>query len=316
MRIKATKKAGYKKHYPKAKPLLAQTRRLLRHFNLQARKSLGQHFLIDEEVLELITSAAELTPTDVVMEIGPGLGVLTKELARQSGWVVTIELDSKLAAILKQTLASFNNVTIINEDILQIDPATLLQEQKARFPPLIGSPFSYKVVANLPYYITSPVLRHFLEASLKPQIMVVMMQKEVAEVIVAKPGQMSMLSISVQLYGEPTIISYVPAQCFYPAPEVDSAIVKINLYSQPPVEVTDKESFFELVRAGFSASRKQIGNSFAQGLGLPKAEVLSLLEKASIVPQRRAETLTLGEWAKLWQVFTQVNEHADGSSTS
>lgn len=308
------KKAAYKRRYPKAKPLLAQTRGLLRHFDLQARKGLGQHFLIDEEVLELITSAAGLTSTDVIMEIGPGLGVLTKELARQGGWVVTIELDSKLAAILKQTLASFNNVTIVNEDILQVDPEALLQEQKVRFPPAIGSPFSYKVVANLPYYITSPVLRHFLEASVKPQIMVVMVQKEVAEAIVAKPGQMSMLSISVQFYGEPTIISYVPAQCFYPAPEVDSAILKIKLYSQPAVEVADNESFFALVRAGFIAARKQIGNSLAQGLGLPKAECLSLLEKASIVPQRRAETLTLDEWAKLWQVFTQVNKCVDPSS--
>lgn len=304
------KKAAYKGHYPKAKSLLAQTRGLLRRFNLQARKGLGQHFLIDEEVLKLITSAAELTSTDVIMEIGPGLGILTKELAKQGGWVVTIELDSKLADILKQTLASFSNVTIINEDILQVDPATLLREQKVGFPPVIISPFSYKVVANLPYYITSPVLRHFLEASLKPQIMVVMVQKEVAEAIVAKPGQMSMLSISVQFYGQPTIISYVPARCFYPAPEVDSAILKINLYSQPPVEVTDKESFFELVRAGFTASRKQIGNSLAQGLELPKAECLSLLGKASIVPQRRAETLTLGEWARLWQVFTRVGKSA------
>jgi 16S rRNA (adenine1518-N6/adenine1519-N6)-dimethyltransferase len=311
-----TKKTAHTRHYPKDESLLAQTRRLLRRFDLQARKGLGQHFLIDEEVLKLITSAAGLTATDVVMEIGPGLGVLTKELARQSGWVVAIELDSKLAAILEQSLASFNNVTIINEDILRIDPATLLQEQKAGFPPVIASPFSYKVVANLPYYITSPVLRHFLEASLKPQIIVVMVQKEVAEVIVAKPGQMSLLSISVQFYGEPAIIGYVPAQCFYPAPEVDSAILKIKLHSQPSVAVTDKESFFKVVRAGFSARRKQIGNSLAQGLELPKAECLSLLGKTNIVPQRRAETLTLDEWIKLWQIFTQVNECVDPSSAS
>ncbi len=315
MKIKP-RKVAYKRHYPKSESLLAQTRGLLRHFDLQARKGLGQHFLIDEGVLKLITSAAGLTSADVIMEIGPGLGVLTKELARQGGWVVTIELDTKLAAILKQTLASFNNVTIINEDVLQIDPLALLQEQKVRFPAEIISPFSYKVVANLPYYITSPVLRRFLEASLKPQIMVVMVQKEVAEVIVAKPGQMSMLSISVQFYGAPAIIAYVPAQCFYPAPRVDSAILKIELYSQPPVEVTDKQGFFRMVRAGFSAPRKQIANSLAQGLDLPKAQCLSLLGKTSIVPQRRAETLTLDEWAKLWQVFTQVNECVDPSSAS
>ena len=306
--MKVTKKATYRRHYLKTAPLLTQTKGLLRRFDLQARKGLGQHFLIDDEVLRLITSAAELAPTDVVMEIGPGLGVLTRELAGQAGWVVAIELDNKLAAILKQTLASFNNVTIVNEDILSIDPAALLQEQKARFPPAIGSPFSYKVVANLPYYITSPVLRHFLEASVKPKTMVVMVQKEVAEAIVAEPGQMSLLSISVQFYGEPAIVSYVPARCFYPAPEVDSAILRVKLYPRPAVAVTDKDSFFGLVRAGFSASRKQIGNSLAQGLGLSKAEVLPLLEKASIVPQRRAETLTLDEWAQLWQVFTRVRE--------
>jgi len=291
------KKATPRKRYPEARSLLAQTRKLMRRFGLRPRKGLGQHFLIDGEVLQLITSAAELNPSDIIMEIGPGLGILTKELAGQAGRVIAIELDSKLAAILKQSLASFDNVTIINEDVLQIKPAALLKERKA-----IDSPFSYKVVANLPYYITSPVLRHFLEASVKPQIMVVMVQKEVAEAIAAEPGQMSLLSISVQLYGEPRIISYVPAQCFYPAPEVDSAILRVELYPQPAVAV-DEGSFFELVRAGFSVPRKQICNSLAQGLGSPKAEVLSLLGKADIVPQRRAETLTLEEWAQLWQVF-------------
>ena len=304
--MKLAKKATYRRRYLKAEPLLAQTRGLLRHFDLRVRKGLGQHFLIDEEVLKLITSAAELTPTDVVMEIGPGLGVLTKELARQAGWVVTVELDNKLATILKRTLASFDNVTIINKDILTIDPAALLQEQKVRFPPTIDSPFNYKVVANLPYYITSPVLRHFLEASVKPETMVVMVQREVAEAIVAEPGRMSLLSISVQFYGEPRIVSYVPARCFYPVPEVDSAILRVKLYPSPAVAVTDKASFFELVRAGFTASRKQIANSLAQGLGLTKTEVLPLLEQAGIVPQRRAETLTLDEWARLWRVFTRV----------
>ena len=239
------------------------------------------------------------------MEIGPGLGVLTKELAGQAGWVTAVEIDSKLAAILRQTLAPFDNITIINDDILSIDLADLLQEHRARFPVAISSPFKYKVVANLPYYITSPVLRHFLEASVKPQIMVVMVQKEVAEAIVARPGQMSVLSIRVQFYGAPTIVSYVPARCFYPAPEVDSAILRVNVYPQPVVPVTNEQSFFELVRAGFSASRKQIGNSLAQGLGLPKTETLSLLEEASISPRRRAETLTLVEWAWLWQVCTR-----------
>ncbi len=305
------------KRYPKTAPLLAQARGLLRRFGLRAKKGLGQHFLIDEEVLKLITSAAELTPTDVVMEIGPGLGVLTRELARQAGWVIAVELDSQLAAILKQTPGSFDNVTIINKDIRQIEPSALIREEKKKFPAVIANSLGYKLVANLPYYITSPVLRHFLEASLKPQIMVIMVQKEVAEAIVAEPGQMSVLSISVQFYGKPRIISYVPARCFYPVPEVDSAILQVIPYAQPPVAVTDEKSFFELVRAGFSAPRKQLGNSLAQGLGLTKTKALSLLKEADIMPQRRAETLTLDEWAQLWQVFTGVdNQYADCSGAS
>ncbi|MBI2328766.1 MAG: ribosomal RNA small subunit methyltransferase A [Chloroflexi bacterium] len=292
----------------RAESLLAQTRGLLRRFGLRVKKGLGQHFLIDEATLGLITAAAGLTAGEVVVEIGPGLGVLTRELARQAGWVITIELDSKLADILGETLASFDNITIINDDVLRIDPAALLPEQKLS--PAVSNSLSYKVVANLPYYITSPVLRHFLEASVKPQIMVVMVQKEVAEEIAAKPGRLSLLSISVQLYGEPTIVGYVPARCFYPVPEVDSAILKIALYSQPAIEIADKESFFSLVRAGFSASRKQLVNSLAQGLVLPKAEALSLLAEAGLSPQRRAETLTLGEWAHLWRVFTRLGEAA------
>ncbi len=275
--------------------LLTQTRRLLRQFDLRARKGLGQHFLIDGEVLKLITSAAELTPTDVVVEVGPGLGILTRELAQKAHRVIAIELDNKLAAALEQTLAPLNNVTIINDDVLKIEPENLITE------PASG----YKLVANLPYYITSPVLRHFLEAQAKPKVMIVMVQKEVAEAIVAKPGKMSLLSVSVQFYGEPRIIGRVPAQCFYPAPKVDSAILRIEPSPQPRVAVADERSFFDLVRAGFTAPRKQLLNSLAQGLGVSKAEVLSLLERAGIAPQRRAETLSLEEWARLRQVFKE-----------
>jgi len=279
--------------------LLAQTKRLLRQFDLKARKGLGQHFLIDGEVLRLIASAAEITPADVVVEVGSGLGVLTKELAGQAGRVIAIELDNKLAALLKQTLASFNNVTIINEDVLKLEPEDLLKGQAAT---------GYKVVANLPYYIASPVLRHFLEARAKPQTMIVMVQKEVAEAIVAKAGDMSLLSVSVQFYGEPRIISHVPAQCFYPAPKVDSALLRIDLYPQPAVAVTDESSFFDLVRAGFAAPRKQMVNSLAQGLGRAKTEILPLLERADIASQRRAETLTLEEWARLWRIFEEKED--------
>ncbi len=291
------------RHPLKSESLLTQTRGLLRRYGLRAKKGLGQHFLIDEEVLQLVVAAAQLTPADVVMEIGPGLGVLTRELSKQAGWVIAVELDDNLAAILRETLAPSQNVTVINGDVLKTEPAACLDELKTKFPPV-----SYKVVANLPYYITSPVLRHFLEAAVQPQIIVVMVQKEVAEQITAKPGQMSILSISVQLYGQPEIICYVPAHCFYPEPAVDSAILRITLYPQPAVEIADKESFFALVRAGFSSARKQLANSLANGLGITKPEVLDLLTRANIAPQRRAETLSLEEWAQLWQIFSRVEQ--------
>jgi 16S rRNA (adenine1518-N6/adenine1519-N6)-dimethyltransferase len=285
--------------------LLAQTRRRLRQFDLKARKGLGQHFLIDEDIRGAILAAAELDHNDTVIEVGPGLGVLTGELARQAGWVIAIELDNKLAVILRKVLAPFDNVVILNEDVLGTDPKVLLQEQAPSFPTALKP---YKVVANLPYYITSPVLRHFLEASVKPEVMIVMVQKEVAEAIVAEPGQRSVLSIGVQFYGKPGIVSYVPAGSFYPAPEVDSAILRIDVYRQPPVAVADEKGFFQLVRAGFTAARKQAVNSLSQGLGLPKAEVLVWLEKAGIAPQRRAETFTLEEWAQLWQFFVKIKK--------
>ncbi len=278
----------------KEESLLAETKQLLRRFNLRARKRLGQRFLIDGDVLQRILSAAELTADDIVLEVGPGLGILTRELAQRARQVIAIELDDKLSNFLKQELVSSPNVMIINEDILKIEPATLL-----------ARPERYKVVANLPYYITSPVLRHFLEATLKPDLMVVMVQKEVAEAIVAGPGKRSLLSISVQFYGRPTIISKVPANSFYPAPEVDSAILRIDLYPKPAVAVDDTEGFFGTVRAGFASPRKQLANSLAQGLGWPKADVLSVLAEASIAPQRRAETLTLEEWAQLRQAYAQ-----------
>ncbi len=278
--------------------LLTQTKKLLRSFDLKARKRLGQRFLVDGSVLRRILSAAEITPQDVIVEVGSGLGIMTAELAKLAGWVVAVELDDNLAAMLKQNLASFSNVTVINEDILKIDPASLFKE------PGIPTP-RYKVVANLPYYITSPTLRHFLEAAVKPERMIVMVQKEVAHQIVAKPGDRSVMSIAVQFYGKPGIVDYVPARAFYPAPRVDSAILRIDVHLQPPVPVTDEKSFFEVVRAGFTQPRKQIANSLAQGSGLPKSEVRTRLEKAGVAPERRAETLTLEEWAKLWQVFQE-----------
>ena len=277
--------------------LMVQTKRRLRQSGLKARKGLGQHFLVDEAVLEVITAAADIAPDDLVVEVGPGLGILTEALAGKAGGVIAIELDDKLAALLKKTLASFDNVTVINDNVLNIEPGELLARR--------GVEPVYKVVANLPYYITSPVLRHFLDSPARPQLMVVMVQREVAEAIAAGPGDMSLLSVSVQFYGRPEIVSYVPAESFYPVPEVDSAVLRINLYPEPAVAVSDEGGFFELVRAGFAAPRKQLANSLSQGLGLPKPGVLPLLEKADIEGERRAETLTLEEWARLWRAVEE-----------
>ena len=286
----------------------------MRHYDLQARKSLGQHFLIDREVLNLITTAAELSVEDTVLEVGPGLGVLTRELAEHCGRVVAVELDDKLAEILRQTLAPCKNITITNSDILQTTPAALLIKSGLISETTPAGSFPYKVVANLPYYITSLVLRHFLEAKLKPHIMVLMVQKEVADVITAEPGRMSLLSVSVRFYGEPSLVSYVPAGCFYPAPEVDSAVVKIRLYPEP-LPVTEVDGFFNLVRAGFSAPRKQIANSMSRGLGWNKENVLPLLEQADVLPKRRAQTLSINEWQKLWQIFSKVDGCVNSKST-
>jgi 16S rRNA (adenine1518-N6/adenine1519-N6)-dimethyltransferase len=282
--------------------MLAETRRLLRRFKLRARKGLGQHFLTDGSVLATILDAAGLEPSDTVIEVGPGLGIMTRELAKRAGTVIAIELDNRLADALREALTPYENCVIVNEDVLGTDPVSLLKDRPPPFPPELKS---YKVVANLPYYITAPVLRHFLEASLKPRVMVVMVQKEVAEAIAAGPGQRSLLSNSVQFYGNPSIMATVPAAAFYPAPEVDSAVVRIDVYERPPVAVDDVAGFFRLVRAGFHAARKQAANSLAAGLGLPKEEVLTLLARAGLDPRRRAETFTLEEWARLLRVLKE-----------
>ncbi len=266
--------------------LLARTKSLLKQFNLHARKGLGQHFLIDSSVLVASISAAELSPDDTVVEVGPGLGVLTEELAKSAKQIVAIELDSNIATLLQERFVDQTNVTILNADVLKVDIAHELSSS------------GYKVVANLPYYIAAPAIRCFLEAKVKPSRMVVMVQKEVAENIAATPGKMGILSVSVQLYGKPSIVQYVPAECFFPAPKVDSAIVQIDVYPRPVVEIATKD-FFRVVKAGFSAPRKQLRNSMALGLSIKPVAAESFLDNAGISPKRRAETLSLKEWGCL-----------------
>jgi 16S rRNA (adenine1518-N6/adenine1519-N6)-dimethyltransferase len=281
----------------KSTPFSAQVKSLLRQTGLKARKSLGQHFLIDGEVLGIIVKTAELSSEDTVIEVGPGLGILTRELARRAGNVVAVELDKELASLLQRQLSSLANLRVINADIL-----------KAKLSQLLGGKSDYKVVANLPYYITSPVLRYFVESTPKPSLMVMMVQKEVGEAIVAGPGKMSLLAVSLQMYSKPKIVSYVPAQSFYPQPKVDSVILRFDMLKEPAVEVADTNNFFEVVKCGFSSPRKQIHNSLAHGLGIKASEVAPLLKQADIDPQRRAETLSLKEWARLYAVIESAKK--------
>jgi 16S rRNA (adenine1518-N6/adenine1519-N6)-dimethyltransferase len=272
--------------------LLARTKALLRQFHLHAKKGLGQHFLIDPAMLEVSVAAAEISPSDTIVEVGPGLGVLTEKLGKSARKVIAIEVDNRIVVHLKKLFSQQTNISILNEDVLKIDISDLLENQ------MPDSNLNYKVVANLPYYIAAPIIRQFLEARITPRRMVVMVQKEVAESIAAIPGKMSLLGVSVQLYGKPHIVEYVPAKSFYPSPKVDSAIVRIDVYEHPIVEV-DIGGFFKVVKAGFSAPRKQLRNALAQGLAIPPNDAADILNRAGISSQRRAETLNLDEWAEL-----------------
>ncbi|MCD6359158.1 MAG: ribosomal RNA small subunit methyltransferase A [Dehalococcoidia bacterium] len=262
--------------------------------SIHPRKSLGQHFLKDKKVVERIISASHLTPSDIIIEVGPGRGVLTGELAKQAGQVIAVELDSNLISLLNKSFKNKQNINIINADILKTDITQLLKHNSNE------ETFSkYKVIANLPYYITSPILRYFLEGMLKPSLMVVMVQKEIGENITAQPGNMSLLSIGIQLYGKPEFIVHVPAASFYPKPKVDSVVLSIKPYSQPPIKVDTTEHFFKIARAGFSQPRKQLRNSLSNGLSIAPEDIAAILKKAEIDPRRRAETLSLEEWAKI-----------------
>jgi len=283
----------------KATPLSANVKNLLRQSGLKARKSLGQHFLVDEKILSTIIDAAELSPTDTVVEVGPGLGILTGELARRAGNIIAVELDNGLASFLQRRFSSQSNLHVINADIL-----------KVKLSQILGGKINYKVVANLPYYITSPVLRYFVEASPKPSLMVMMVQKEVGEAIVAGPGNMSLLSVSLQVYSRIKVVAPVPARSFYPEPKVDSVILRFDTLPRPAVQVADMNGFFEVVRNGFSSPRKQLHNSLGHGMGIKPGEVVSFLKEADLDPQRRAETLSLDEWTRLYRVLaTKRNEN-------
>ncbi|MFQ5933846.1 MAG: 16S rRNA (adenine(1518)-N(6)/adenine(1519)-N(6))-dimethyltransferase RsmA [Dehalococcoidia bacterium] len=280
-----------------------ELRGLLRRYNLRAKKSLGQHFLTDRRVLSKILGAAQVAAQDLVLEVGPGLGALTQELAARARRVVAIEVDEALASLLRRELSQLPNLEIVVGDILEMKPGELVRNQGLGDSQRSDMLPRYKVVANLPYYIANPVLRHFLEASHKPSRMVVMVQKEVGETIVAQPGKMGLLSLGVQVYGKPFIVCRVPSRSFYPSPKVDSVVVAIDVYGEPVVE--EPEAFFRIARAGFSAPRKQLHNSLSQGLAKPADEVKELLRGVGIDGRRRASTLSLEEWDLLCRTFRQ-----------
>jgi 16S rRNA (adenine1518-N6/adenine1519-N6)-dimethyltransferase len=252
------------------------------------KKSLGQTFLVDTRVRARILSAADLAPDDVVLEIGPGRGFLTRGLAERAGRVVAVEIDGELSRRLSEAYDDQSHVTVMEADAREVDIGTLVPA---------GTP--YKLVANLPYYAASPIIRRFLEAEHKPDVMVVMVQREVARRMCAAPGEMSMLSVAIQVYGKPRIVCSVPPRAFKPQPKITSAVVRIDVYDVPIVPMDPTENFFDLVRAGFSTPRKQIRNSLAVGLDIPPTESEVMLSKAGIDPKRRAQTLTLDEWSSL-----------------
>jgi 16S rRNA (adenine1518-N6/adenine1519-N6)-dimethyltransferase len=269
---------------------------LRRHGLLRANKALGQHLLVSRSALRAVVEAADLAPDDAVLEVGAGHGALTVELARRARRVVAVELDRAILPVLRETTAPFSNVEIVERNLLDVRPEDLFGAD------------SYKLVANLPYYITAATLRHFLEARNPPRLLVVMVQREVAERMTARAGQMSLLSLSVQFYGAPRIVARVPASAFYPPPKVESAIVRIDLHTTPPLTREARGWLFTLAHAGFAEKRKQIHNSLARHLDADPERIQTWLNTAEIDPARRAQTLSLDDWLRLTAVSLRDGE--------
>ena len=258
----------------------------------RARKSLGQHFLVDPRAANRIVAAADLAAGDTVVEIGPGNGVLTRRLVERAGQVVAVELDHRLAAELPARLGMPENLEVRQGDAREV-----------AIEDLVGLDNPYKMIANLPYYAASPIIRRFLESDTPPTLMVVMVQREVGEAMTAKPGAMTLLSVATQFYAEALVVTHVPGRSFRPPPKVSSTVVKLKVRSTPAVTVGDVVSFFDLVRAGFAAPRKQLRNSLAQGTGAPAEAVSATLDDAGIDETRRPATLTISEWGELDAVW-------------
>jgi len=292
----------------------------LKQNGLWAKKSMGQNFLVDRGVLDKIVTAADLKLSDMVLEIGPGVGALTGELLKNAGRVVAIEKDEKLAKILNQKSKIKNQndsskLEIVIGDALELDPESVLKgcyelssggkskesnSMSERLEPTTYNPkpIPYKLIANIPYYITSKILEKFLTTEHKPELIVFLVQKEVAERICAKTGDLSLLAVSVQYYGDPEIVAFVPKNSFFPVPEVDSAIIKIsNIKYQ--ISKMDERNFFKLAKAGFRARRKTLFNNLKAGTNLNSGQIIELLDKMEISRNARAQELTIEQWAVL-----------------
>jgi len=276
-----------------------EMRELMEKYHITAQKKYGQNFLTDEAVLDEIIEAANIGENDTVLEIGPGLGTLTRRLSKAAGKVICVEIDNSLIPVLKETLSDYDNVTVINEDIMKCDVSSLLEE--------IGYTGNVRVVANLPYYITTPIVLKLLEETKLIKSITIMIQKEVAVRMQAGPGSKDYgaLSLAVQYYSEPVICTEVPAECFFPMPGVDSVVINLSTYENPPVAVKDEKLMFKLIRAAFNLRRKTLPNAIASGgLSFTRNDVENALEKMGLSVTIRGEVLTLEQFAILSDILS------------
>lgn len=265
---------------------------------VRPKKSLGQNFLADPVYLRKIAEAADLSRDDLVLEIGPGTGNLTEQLLARAGRIVAVELDRRMVAHLHERFAGAGNLTLVQGDILSTALPELLH-------PWLGQFAAFKVAANLPYYLTSAILRMLLESPSRPSLAALTVQWEVAQRICALPGDMSLLAVAVQWYSVPRIITRIPAGAFVPAPKVDSAVLRLEMRPEPVAPIPSEDALFRVARAGFSQRRKQLRNAVSAGLQLQPGETEATLRGAGIDPTRRAETLSLDEWAALARAFAR-----------
>ncbi len=274
---------------------------IMEKYGFKFSKSLGQNFLISDDVVEDIMEGADVSEEDYILEVGPGIGVMTQALAERAKKVVSVELDTSLLPVLKETLAPYDNVVIVNDDILKVDIVKLIDDEFGGKKP--------KVVANLPYYVTTPIIMMFLEKGLPVTDIVVMVQKEVADRIVSGPGNkvFGALSVAVQFYADAEIIVEAPKGVFMPQPKVDSVVVRMRILEQPKVDVKNRKLFFKVVKAAFGMRRKTLLNALSAGLSVPKDVVVDVLESCDVDPKRRGETLSIKEFGLLADAFESRN---------